>query len=98
MAISKLSDDEIRSHCAALPEWTLEGEQLQRRFVFQNFVEAFGFMSQVALLAERADHHPQWSNTYKTVDICLSTHEVGGLSTRDFALAAAIDAIFTAAR
>ncbi len=95
MAISKLSADEIQSRLGGLPDWSLEGEHLHRRFVFQNFVAAFGFMSQVALLAERADHHPEWSNTYKTVDIRLSTHEAGGISLRDFELAAAINAILT---
>jgi len=93
MAISKLSDKEIQSHLAALPDWSLEDGQLHRRFVFRDFVTAFGFMSQVALLAERADHHPEWSNTYKTVDIHLSTHEAGGISERDFALAKEINAL-----
>ena len=93
MAISKLSDKEIQSHLAALPDWSLEDGQLHRRFVFRDFVTAFGFMSQVALLAERADHHPEWSNTYKTVDIRLSTHEAGGISERDFTLAKEINAL-----
>lgn len=74
-----------------LPQWTCDGEHLRRRFQFANFVEAFGFMTRVALLAERADHHPEWSNVYNRVEIALTTHDAGGLSARDVALARAID-------
>lgn len=78
---------------AELPEWRLDGERLLRSFRFRDFVEAFGFMSRVALLAERADHHPEWSNVWNKVDIALTTHDAGGLSQRDVALARQIDAI-----
>ena len=80
-----------------LVHWTLvtEPEGLRRTWSFTNFVEAFGFMSRVALLAERADHHPEWSNVYGRVDIVLTTHDAGGLSTRDIALARQIDALQT---
>jgi 4a-hydroxytetrahydrobiopterin dehydratase len=61
--------------------------------VFSNFVEAFGFMSSVAILAERANHHPDWSNVYKTVTIELTTHEANGLTERDFSLAMEIDGV-----
>jgi 4a-hydroxytetrahydrobiopterin dehydratase len=67
--------------------------RLRRDFVFADFVEAFGFVTRVALLAERADHHPEWSNVYKRVTIQLSTHEASGISERDTRLAAEIDAL-----
>lgn len=90
---TRLSDDDISRRLVAMPAWSLEQGKLYRRLDFRDFVEAFGFMSRVALLAERADHHPEWRNVYRTVDIWLSTHDVGGISERDFALAAAIDAL-----
>ncbi len=66
---------------------------IKRSFRFGNFVEAFGFMTKVALLAEKADHHPEWSNVYNRVEIRLTTHDAGGLSKRDVALAAKIDGL-----
>lgn len=72
--------------------WTEEENKLKRTFEFNNFVEAFGFMSQVALLAEKMDHHPNWSNVYNQVNIELTTHDQGNVVTeRDRKLAAAID-------
>lgn len=72
--------------------WKEKDNQLKRTFEFKNFVEAFGFMSQVALLAEKMDHHPNWSNVYNQVTIELSTHDAGNIVTdRDRKLAAAID-------
>ncbi len=76
-----------------LPLWTLEGEHLRRSFRFRDFAEAFAFMTRVALLAEKQDHHPEWSNVWNRVEIALSTHDAGGLSARDVALARAIDAL-----
>jgi 4a-hydroxytetrahydrobiopterin dehydratase len=76
-----------------LPEWTVDSEHLKRSFRFGDFVEAFGFMARVALLAERADHHPEWFNVYNRVDVALTTHDAGGLSARDLKLAAEIDAL-----
>lgn len=80
---------------AELPGWTLvrDGRAIERIFEFPDFVGAFGFMSRVALLAERADHHPEWSNVYGQVQICLTTHDAGGLSDRDLKLAAEIGAL-----
>ena len=89
--LSALDQETIGQRLADRPQWTLENGKLRQEFVFRDFVEAFGFMTRVALLAERADHHPEWSNVYKRVVILLSTHEVGGISDRDFLLAAAID-------
>lgn len=78
-----------------LPGWRLlEGrDAIARTFHFRDFAEAWGFMSRVALLAEKQDHHPEWSNVWNRVEITLSTHDAGGLSARDVALAAAIDAV-----
>jgi 4a-hydroxytetrahydrobiopterin dehydratase len=71
--------------------WKEENNQLTQTFVFQNFVEAFGFMSQVALIAEKMDHHPNWSNVYNRVEIHLCTHDAGNVVTeKDWALANAI--------
>ena len=93
MAIAKLSDAERKALLNTLPEWSLDRDRdaITRSFWFEDFVEAFGFMSRVALLAERADHHPEWFNVYNRVDIVLTTHETDGLSARDVALAKAID-------
>ena len=72
--------------------WQEENNQLVRIFKFNNFIEAFGFMTQVAILAEKMDHHPNWSNVYNTVEISLCTHDAGDVITdKDHALAAAID-------
>lgn len=86
-----LSDSDVKAALERLPEWTLREQKIHRQFTFANFVEAFGFMSAVALLAERANHHPEWSNVYNRVDIELTTHDAGGLTGRDFALAQEID-------
>ena len=93
MAIAQLSDNIIEQKLQGLAGWQLQEEKLYRQFSFGNFVEAFGFMTQVALLAEKMDHHPEWSNVYSRVDIHLTTHDAGGISERDFALAQAIDAL-----
>jgi 4a-hydroxytetrahydrobiopterin dehydratase len=91
--VKAFTQEEIADELRALPLWRLENARLRRDFVFADFVEAFGFMTRVALLAERADHHPEWSNVYKRVSIQLSTHEVSGISERDTQLAAEIDAL-----
>ncbi|MBF9030730.1 4a-hydroxytetrahydrobiopterin dehydratase [Rhodobacterales bacterium HKCCE3408] len=66
-------------------------DAIKKSFVFGNFVEAFGWMTQIAILAEKANHHPEWSNVYKTVEVTLTTHDAGGLSEKDVALAAKMD-------
>ena len=68
-------------------------DAITRKFEFKDFSEAFGFMTRVALLAEKLDHHPEWSNVYSNVSITLSTHDAGGLSDKDVALAKVIDAL-----
>jgi 4a-hydroxytetrahydrobiopterin dehydratase len=71
--------------------WCINGGKLNKTFTFDNFVDAFGFMTKVAIHAEKSNHHPEWFNVYGKVEIDLSTHEVGGLSARDFKLATIID-------
>ncbi len=82
-----------------LPDWRLlpDRDAISRDFKFKDFSAAWGFLSRVALLAERHDHHPEWSNVYNRVAITLTTHDAGGLSARDVALAQAIDAVVPAA-
>ena len=93
--IEQLSEDERTAALDTLDDWDYDEarDALTRRFMFSDFVEAFGFMTRVAILAEKADHHPEWSNVYNRVDILLTTHDAGGLSSRDVALAGTIDAL-----
>jgi 4a-hydroxytetrahydrobiopterin dehydratase len=93
--IGKLTEEQRAAALAELPEWTAvaESDGISRRFVFSDFVAAFGFMTRVAIVAEKADHHPEWSNVYNRVDIVLTTHDAGGLSQRDIDLARAIDGL-----
>ena len=91
--VEKLDDAARAGLAEALPGWTLDGEHLKRSFRFADFSAAFAFLTRVALLAEKADHHPEWSNVYNRVDIALTTHDAGGLSQRDVDLARAIDAL-----
>ena len=86
-----LSPAAVQTRLAELSGWTLEDGKLHQRFVFADFIEAFGFMSRVALLAQAMDHHPDWSNVYNRVEIYLTSHDAGGLTERDFRLAARID-------
>lgn len=95
MAIPRLTDDERAAALAELSDWTLreDGVAITRDFKFADFSEAFGFMARVALHAEKADHHPEWSNVYNRVHVTLTTHDAGGLSQRDVKMARAIDAL-----
>jgi 4a-hydroxytetrahydrobiopterin dehydratase len=92
MPIPKLTDTERDTALARLSDWTLrsDGLAIERTFKFADFSEAFAFMTRVALLAEQADHHPEWSNVYNRVKIALTTHDAGGLSQRDVAMATEI--------
>lgn len=93
--IAKLTETERAGLKTTLPQWQMaEGrEAIVRRLQFKDFSEAFGFMARVALLAEKQDHHPEWSNVYNKLEIVLSTHDAKGLSKRDVVLAQAIDAL-----
>jgi 4a-hydroxytetrahydrobiopterin dehydratase len=88
---SKLSDDEIRERLRRLDGWQVVEGRLRREIRFASFVEAFGFMASLALVAESKDHHPDWSNAYNRVTIELATHDVGGITELDFELAEAAD-------
>lgn len=91
-----LSADQRQTLPVTLPHWTIHEQSISRELVFNDFNEAFGFMSRVALLAEGRNHHPNWSNVYNRVSITLSTHDLGGLSDLDVELAAAIDQLLPA--
>ena len=95
MGIARLTDAERDAALASLPEWRLrdDGLAITRSLQFGDFAEAFGFMVRVAIVAEKADHHPEWFNVYNRVEIALTTHDAAGLSTRDVALATTIDAM-----
>ncbi len=93
MRVSELNETERAAALAALPAWNYDpvAKGIRRSFRFTDFAEAFGFMTRVAILAEKSDHHPEWSNVYNRVEILLTTHDAGGLSARDIGMAAAID-------
>ena len=95
MPIPCLNPEERDAALANLAEWHLreDGLAITRRFKFADFSAAFAFMTRVALLAEKSDHHPDWSNVWNRVEITLTTHDAGGLSRRDVAMAGAIDAL-----
>lgn len=93
--VQKLAGDRRQEALARLSGWReVEGrDAITKTFVFADFSAAFGFMTRTALAAEKLDHHPEWSNVYKTVAVTLSTHEAGGLTLRDVALAETMDRI-----
>lgn len=95
MAIAELSAAERDALLAANPDWALarDGKAIERTFQFTDFSEAWGFMNRIALLAEKADHHPEWFNVYNRVEITLTTHDAGGLSQRDVDMVGAIEAL-----
>ncbi len=85
------SELEAQGPLANLSGWIFKHKGIEKSFQFKDFVQAFGFMSSVAMLAERANHHPEWVNVYNKVDIRLSTHDAGGLTDKDFDLARQIE-------
>ena len=93
MRPQKLDQKSVETELAKLSGWTLrdDGKAILRTFKFKNFVEAFGFMTQCALVAEKLDHHPEWFNVYSKVDVTLSTHDADGLTELDFKLAYLMD-------
>ncbi len=93
MAAKKLSNSEIEMHLADIAGWSVEDGKLHKQFQFESFVEAFGFMASLALIAEKMNHHPEWFNVYNRVAIDLMTHDVGGISNLDFELAKAADSL-----
>ena len=93
--VQKLDDAARAALLARFPDWRHEPgrDAIVRRFQFADFAQAFGFMTSVAIVAEKMDHHPEWSNVYNRVDILLTTHDANGLSERDARLAEAIEAL-----
>ena len=89
--MQRLSADEVAEHMKSLPNWEQRGERLVRTFRFPDFVGAFGWMTRVALVAEKMNHHPEWRNVYDTIDVELTTHDAGGLTVNDVRLAAEMD-------
>ena len=86
-----LNQDDIRARLAAVPAWELAGDKIRRQYKFADFASAFGFMAAAAVVAERMNHHPEWSNVYNRVTVELTTHDAGGLSAADFELAGRMD-------
>ena len=93
MAAKKLTDAQIQEHLTQVDGWTIEDGKLHKEFQFDTFVSAFGFMTQLALVAESLNHHPEWFNVYNRVTIDLMTHDAGGISELDFQWAKQADAI-----
>ena len=91
MPVRKLESEEVNRRMTGLSGWELREGKLHREFRFADFAEAFVFMSSMARVAERMNHHPEWCNVYSRVVIDLTTHDVGGLSEKDFEMAAAAD-------
>ncbi len=91
--VQKLSGEARKAALAKLKGWseTKDRDAISRKFVFKDFNEAFGFMTRAALVAEKLDHHPEWFNVYKTVEVTLSTHDAGGLTELDVKLAETMD-------
>ena len=89
----RMTDSERDAALADLPEWSrvVGRDAISRRFGFADFSQAFGFMTRVALVAEKMDHHPEWSNVWNRVDVTLSTHDAGGLTRLDVEMARAMD-------
>ncbi|MCZ4305455.1 4a-hydroxytetrahydrobiopterin dehydratase [Zoogloeaceae bacterium G21618-S1] len=97
MSTKRLTENVLVQNLAGLDGWQLNTDKtaISRSFRFRDFNAAFGFMSQIALMAERLDHHPDWSNVYNRVDVTLSTHDAGGLSDKDMVMARFINDLAT---
>jgi 4a-hydroxytetrahydrobiopterin dehydratase len=93
--MTPLTESDRAALLPSLDGWAMVADRdaITKRFVFADFNAAFGFMAQVALVAEKMDHHPEWTNVYKTVDVTLSSHDAGGVSERDIKLAEAMERI-----
>lgn len=88
-----MSAAEIEAALRNLPKWQVVDGKLHREYQFADFVQAFGFMTRAALVAEKLDHHPEWFNVYRTVRVHLTTHDAGGISERDFELARRMESL-----
>ena len=93
--MKKLNEKEIQERMTEInPAWILKDAFLHRELLFKDFIEAFSFMTAVALIAEKSGHHPNWKNEYNKLTVDLNTHDAGGITTKDFDLATAIDKLF----
>ena len=91
LMVSLIEKNQLDSFIEKNPSWIIDNKTIKKEFKFENFIEAFGFMSKVALLSEKIDHHPDWQNIYNKVKINLTTHDKGGITINDIKLAEAID-------
>ena len=91
LMVSLIEKNQLDSFIEKNPSWIIDNKTIKKEFKFENFIEAFGFMSKVALLSEKIDHHPDWQNTSHKVKINLTTHDKGGITTNDIKLAESID-------
>ena len=89
----KLTTPDLALHLAALPQWSVQEGKLHREYRFEDFSQAIGFIAMAALKIEVLDHHPEWSNVYNRVSVDLVTHDAGGITMKDFALAALLDKV-----
>ncbi len=94
--MEKLSESDIETRLLRLPEWEYYDNAIHAEFEFENFKDCFSAMSRIAFECEALNHHPNWSNVYNVLNISLSTHDAGGVTQKDFALAQAIEAIVEA--
>ena len=91
LMVSLTEKNQLDSFIEKNPSWIIDNKTIKKEFKFDNFIDAFGFMSKVALVSERMDHHPNWQNTYNKVKIELTTHDKGGITNNDIKLAESID-------
>ena len=89
-----LQDEELKELVVKRPGWDINNQQIQREFKFSNFIEAFSFMTKIALICEKLNHHPNWENVYSKVIISLNTHDLGGITNLDQTLASEINKVF----
>ena len=89
-----LQDEELKELVVKIPGWEINDGQLQKEFIFSSFIEAFSFMTKIALICEKFNHHPNWENVYSKVIIRLSTHDLGGITNLDQTLASEINKVF----
>ena len=87
------NEEEAQEKLSQLPGWSFKEKGIEKTFTFSDFVAAFGFMTQAAIIAEKVNHHPEWFNVYNRVEIRLSTHDAGGLTDKDFDLAKKMEAL-----
>lgn len=92
--MNKLNEQEIAAHMAHLQGWTSNGTSIEKQFTFKDFNEAFGFLTRIALLSEKMDHHANWSGVYNKVKIELSTHDAGGITGKDISFASEVESYF----